>query len=372
MIVMLYRIEGSDVRAVDTIATVDAGLFEKDVENWVERCPEILGEELLIVGRQVGVDDGKDRIDLLAIDKQGSLVIIELKRDLVGGDADLQALRYAASVSSWSYDQVKTQAEGYWTTKRSSRGTLAQEIEAFCDEGYEINEQQRVVIAGRDVKARLGSMALWLRKQGVDIQVSSVQLFEDRGLTYLQPQVVIPPPSEDRFSRSVSVVSSDKPWLRNGEQWHLEQRASQHGRLIIEAVVALVTRAAPEASGPHWRQKYYISWKDPTNRIWAKIHTGSPNVEYLIIKNCPFSAENAALALEWEVFDVEADLSEKLAQGSSVKLEADGSIRFGIKSANDVAGNTGVVLDDLLKKAWAHHVGDRGDTGDARLRNTPP
>jgi DegT/DnrJ/EryC1/StrS aminotransferase family len=53
----------------------------------------MLGEPLLIIGRQVALDGGKDRIDLLALDQDGSFVVIELKRDLIGGSADLLALR---------------------------------------------------------------------------------------------------------------------------------------------------------------------------------------------------------------------------------------------------------------------------------------
>ena len=90
------------------------------------------------------------------------------------------------------------------------------------------------------------------------------------------------------------------------------------------------------------------------------------------MKNCPFSAEEAALALEWEVFDAAAGLSKKLALGSSVKLEEDGSIRFGIKSAEDVAENAGKVLENLLKSAWAHHVGGGVGTRYATSAATPP
>ena len=42
----------------------------------------MLGEPLLIIGRQVALDGGKDRIDLLALDQDGSFVVIELKRGI--------------------------------------------------------------------------------------------------------------------------------------------------------------------------------------------------------------------------------------------------------------------------------------------------
>jgi hypothetical protein len=78
----------------------------------VARRPDILGEPLLVIGRQIAMDEGRDRIDLLALDKAGNLVVIELERDLVGGSADLQALRYVALVAQWSHDDIRRQAEG--------------------------------------------------------------------------------------------------------------------------------------------------------------------------------------------------------------------------------------------------------------------
>ena len=99
-------------------------------------------------------------------------------------------------------------------------------------------------------------------------------------------------------------------------------------------------------------------WRD-SSKIWAALHTGSPNVEYRVVKDCPFTAEDAATALGWELFDVDAELSEKFAQGSSVKSQEDASLRFGIKAAEDVSGPTGAILHDLLRTAWSHHAGEK-------------
>src|SRR5690606_7668255 len=51
-------------------------------------------------------EDARRRIDLLAIDKTGHLVVIELKRTDDGGHMELQALRYAAMISSLDFTDV--------------------------------------------------------------------------------------------------------------------------------------------------------------------------------------------------------------------------------------------------------------------------
>ena len=156
---MLYRITADHgVSEVPETSVVDEALYEKDVEGWVAAKPELLGEPLLIIGRQVALDEGKDRIDLLALDKAANLVVIELKRDLMAGAADLQALRYTAQVSQWTHEDVRRQAEGYWKGQKPERGTFAQEVESFCDADFEVNADQRFILAGRDLRPRLGTV----------------------------------------------------------------------------------------------------------------------------------------------------------------------------------------------------------------------
>jgi hypothetical protein len=74
--------------------------------------PDLLGEDLLIISQQKEVD-GVGRLDLLAIDEQGKLVIIELKRDKAPREVVAQALDYASWVDSLSEEEVKRIAENF-------------------------------------------------------------------------------------------------------------------------------------------------------------------------------------------------------------------------------------------------------------------
>lgn len=62
------------------------------LEDWIAKDSSLLGMELLMIGRQVTTDFG-GRIDLLAIDRQGDITIIELKRDRTPRDIVAQVFR---------------------------------------------------------------------------------------------------------------------------------------------------------------------------------------------------------------------------------------------------------------------------------------
>ena len=320
----------------------------------------MLGELLLIIGRQVQLDEGRDRIDLLALDQAGKLVVIELKRDRLGGSVDIQALRYAALVGGWSHDDVRRQAEGYWKSTNQQRGTFAQEVESFCEDGYQINADQRVILVGQEIKPRLGTMAVWLRRHGVDVVVVSLGLFKDpdSASLYVQPQVLIPPPSEERVQAKVAIGSSDQPWLRDGQAWHLEQRCSPKGREIVEYLVEVISKSVPDAEGPNWSQKFYVSWTY-RGRSWVRLIT-FPNQANLAVMGLTISPSEAAERLGWEEFQGEAELAEKFALGSNVGAgRREGAVRFIVKSLADLQQEPArTEFLKLLRESWLGLTGE--------------
>lgn len=70
-------------------------------------CGATRGEPLLVVGRQVVIHEINDRIDLLALDRQGNVVVIEIKREDITAPVDIQGLRYASYVSGWKADDLQ-------------------------------------------------------------------------------------------------------------------------------------------------------------------------------------------------------------------------------------------------------------------------
>ncbi|MCI0348343.1 MAG: endonuclease NucS [Acidobacteriales bacterium] len=92
--------------------TGEGRLLESELETWIVQNPEILGQDLLIIGRQ-GSQRGVGRFDLLAIDSKSRLVIIELKRDKSPREAVAQALDYASWLDALTEDDIKEIARDF-------------------------------------------------------------------------------------------------------------------------------------------------------------------------------------------------------------------------------------------------------------------
>ena len=118
----LFRIDPQN-RQPDRIEEVDfAGLGfreRRDIQEWVAANPGILSDDLLIVGKEFsGFDRTGERLDLLAVDSDGKLVIIELKRDDTGADAHWQAIKYASYFQRASDDAIVGMAMELWNVSQ--------------------------------------------------------------------------------------------------------------------------------------------------------------------------------------------------------------------------------------------------------------
>ena len=107
----MYLVDNETKRVTEIKNTSfkNCGLKErKDLQEWIANNPNILGEELLIIQKEFdGFNDTNERLDLLAIDKLGNLVIIENKLDDSGKNVVWQAMKYAGYCSSLTKNEIK-------------------------------------------------------------------------------------------------------------------------------------------------------------------------------------------------------------------------------------------------------------------------
>lgn len=334
---MLYKIKGKKLTKIHETKFKHEGKLEEDLEDWVENNPSILGEDLLIIGRQVWIPGVKDKIDLLALDTNGNTVIIELKRGRLKDPVDIQSLRYASYISRWEFVDLETQAKKYFLEKGEEDFNFNEKYEDFCssaglDEVPDLPSDQRMIIVGSKVKEKLGSVALWLRQHNIDIKVIEVSSFKDGENLFLTPQIIIPIPTAEKFEIGKRALRRDRPWRINGEEWHLEKRCGKDMKQKLIQLNNLISDNFGTVEGPIWNQKLYVSFREG-NHNWLIIKTHKTAlIPRFLVKKGDMSAEQVSNELGIEVFDRESPLSEKLQLESSVEVTTKGEYdRIGIR-----------------------------------------
>lgn len=178
------------------------------LERWLVSAPEVLGEELVVITNQfAGFDKTRERSDILALDREGKLVVIELKRDSSGSRQDLQALRYAAYSATLGVDDlvdlyVAHQAKG-------GRALLPEEATAELEEhvtegdlaSISDDSRPRIILVAKSFQVEVTATCLWLR-EAYRVDVSCVQLVPYRvdERVLIASSVLIPLPEASEYT----------------------------------------------------------------------------------------------------------------------------------------------------------------------------
>jgi len=180
----------------EPVSFYNAGITERnDLQRWVAKDPGLLGEPLLAITSEFNrFDKSNRRLDVLALDTNGTLVVIELKLDASRSLADQQAIRYAAFCSTMTMDDV---VEALARFQGSTKEEAAQKVRDFlCVDGLpEVGNRPRIILAGGSIEDwELTTCVLWLRGFGVDISCVELTPYRvpDSTQVILAPRTVIP------------------------------------------------------------------------------------------------------------------------------------------------------------------------------------
>jgi len=169
--IQTWQIVDGKLQQVDN-SLIDAGRTEaNDLEAWIASNPSIIGQDLVVIGRQVQTFSGP--LDLLAIDRAGNLVVVELKRDKLPREALAQAIDYASDLSSWSVERVSEACMKY--SGKSLEECISEGFPEENIENLNINASQRVLLVGFGIESSLERMINWL-SDTYDVDVNAVVL----------------------------------------------------------------------------------------------------------------------------------------------------------------------------------------------------
>jgi len=198
---MIFSITGDLLNAKKIVegSFEDLNIWERNnIQEWIRKNPEILGEELLTLSIEFDrFKNSNDRLDILSLDRKGNLVVVELKRDISAGYADLQSIRYAAMVSSMTidliipyYKEYKLKYDNEQLTDDDARTLIMEFVDS--DDFSELSNKPRIILGSQGFSQELTATVLWLRDSDIDISCVEVAPYSINNQIIIVPKVIIP------------------------------------------------------------------------------------------------------------------------------------------------------------------------------------
>lgn len=210
----LYTFNNQQLAEISNTNFGIEGILEREVQAALRDKIDVISPDTLVISEEFSEwNESARRIDLLGIDKQVNLVVIELKRDETGVHMELQALRYAAMVSTLTFKKAVDIYQKY-LEKRNIEKNAEQEIKDFL--GWsEPNEDQfptdvRIVLASANFSKELTTTVMWLNERDLDIRCVRLQPYKLEERVLLDIEQIIPLPEAEDYQVKVREQSEER------------------------------------------------------------------------------------------------------------------------------------------------------------------
>lgn len=254
----LYTVDTTNkkLKPLDITQLKEQNLRERDdLQEWLVSHPEALGEELLIIQKEFdGFDGTGERLDLLALDTKGQLVLIENKRDDSGRDAVWQALKYASYVAPFTSEDIINVYISYLSKYRPSDPDLDDDayepnhiertasllIERFLGGNSEtdwmsmLNPKvtQRIILVAGEFRKEVTNTALWLFERGIKVKCVKVSPYILNGQLLVDIQQIIPVPEASEYMVRLSRKDTEVKTLKERESSLAQMRVAYWTQLL--------------------------------------------------------------------------------------------------------------------------------------------
>jgi len=230
----MFRInkEKNIVETLEQATFSELGFREREnLQEWICHNPEMFGEDLLIIQKEFdGFNETRERLDLLALDKEGNLVIIENKLDDSGRDVVWQSLKYASYCSSLTKPQILQIYQRYLV--KFHRGENAEEnVQEFLEKDMDeiilnSGNHQRIFFVAANFRKEVTSTVLWLLGYGLLVHCYKVTPYRSGADLFLNMEQIIPTPEAEDFMIEMSAKEasekSTKAELKNRHRLRLD------------------------------------------------------------------------------------------------------------------------------------------------------
>jgi len=208
---LLFRVEGSSAVPAKPVTLEEAGLKERDhLQEWVMAHPELIGDSVKVVTFEFARWTGRggnqaDRLDVLGLDSDGTLVVIELKRDRAPDTVEMQAIKYAAMASRFTPETL-AEAHARYLTQQGTETSEEQALDDLTGHAPELSTETlltpRIVLMARDFPTDVTATCVWLTEMGLNIQLVTFQAYQSADQTLVTVSRLFPVQDIEEFTIS--------------------------------------------------------------------------------------------------------------------------------------------------------------------------
>jgi hypothetical protein len=219
----IYSFNGNVLQKVETTTFNTEGILERQhLQAAIKHQIDVIAPNCLVISEEFSEWSGSQRrIDLLAIDKEGNLVVIELKRTETGEHMELQALRYAAMVSTLTF----TRATEIYQKYLSSIGSEDIAENLLLDFlGWEEPQEDnfaldvRIVLVSADFSKELTTSVMWLNERNLDIRCVRLIPYKHQEQILVDVQQIIPLPEVESYQVKIKQQSEERREARKSSK----------------------------------------------------------------------------------------------------------------------------------------------------------
>lgn len=308
----IFRIAQDQLEAVPETNFGSEGILErKDLQRMLREHIAVLDEQLMVIAEEFGDWlDSSRRIDLLCIDSNAKLVVVELKRDDDGGHMELQALRYAAMVSTMTFEQLVDTYANYKNASLPDRDKARSTILQFL--GWnDVDEEQfaqdtRIVLAAADFSKELTTAVMWLNEHNMSIRCVRMRPHKmPDGTVVIDVQQLIPLPEAEDFQTTIGIKKQTERKERHDLRWKFWDELLRYAKDKSEAHANRRPTTETWLSGGIGRYGFSLNYTtrkaDSQVSLWISLGTGQGEKNKVAFK-----------ALEAQKGAIEADFGGSL------------------------------------------------------------
>src|SRR3990172_5889007 len=181
---------------------------EQLLEDMIVTTPRMLSDEWMLIGRQEDTGYG-GRIDLLAVAPDGSLVLIELKRDRTPREVVAQALDYAGWVEKLRAEDIAA-IYSRFAPGRSLAQDFGQRFGEDLDEET-LNQSHQIIIVSASLDDSTERIVAYLNERDIPINVLCFQVFTN-GAEQLLSRAWLLDPVRTQISAAAASDGAIEPW----------------------------------------------------------------------------------------------------------------------------------------------------------------